>query len=79
MYQELSYMYVYSGLWTPWEPDKVVCTERCPLFGVIYTKKHIWDTATCPQYRGVLISLVSFKRGSTVVAYSQLATVSPAQ
>ena len=29
---------------------------------------HIWDIAKCPEYmyRGVLISRVSFKRGSTV-------------
>ena len=27
---------------------------------------HIWDTVKCPEYRGVLISGVSFKRGSTV-------------
>ena len=30
-------------------------------------RNHIWDIANCPQYRGVLISGVSFKRGSTVV------------
>ena len=29
-------------------------------------RKRIWDIAKCPQYRGVLISGVSFKRGSTV-------------
>ena len=39
--------------------------ERCPHF-----RKHIWDTAKCPQYRGVLISGVSFKRGSTVLSRS---------
>ena len=31
-------------------------------------REHIWDTAKCPKYRGVLISGVSFMRGSTVDA-----------
>ena len=31
-------------------------------------REHIWDTVKCPNYRGVLISGVSFKRGSTVLA-----------
>ena len=61
---------VYSGtpqLWTPWGPGEVSCIERCPhLRGKFTLGKHIWDTAKYPYYRGVLISGVSFKRGSTV-------------
>ena len=60
----------YSGtslLWTPWGPSKV---SWCPHFrGKFLLRKHIWDIAKCPQYKGVLISVVSFKRGSTVVLY----------
>ena len=29
-------------------------------------RKHIWDIAKCPYYRGVHIARVSFKTGSTV-------------
>ena len=29
--------------------------------------KNIWNKAKCPQYRGVHISGVSFKRGSTII------------
>ena len=58
---------VYSGtslLWTPWGPAKVSCIERCPHFrGKFILQK---DIAKCLKYRGVLISGVSFKRGSTV-------------
>ena len=44
------------------------CIERCPHFrGKFLFRKHIWNIAECPEYRGVLISGVSFKRGSTVV------------
>ena len=62
---------MYSGtplMWTPWGPGEVSCIERCPHFrGKFLLRKHIWDIAKCPQCRGVLISGVSFKRGSTVV------------
>ena len=47
-------------MWTPWGHGKMPCIERCPHF------RGIWDMAKCPQYRGVLISVVSFKRGFTV-------------
>ena len=62
----------YSGtplMWTPWGPGEVSCIERCPLFrGKFTLRKHIWDVAKCPLCRGVLISGVSFKRGSTVLS-----------
>ena len=49
---------------------KVSCIERCPHFkGKFTSRKHIWDTAKCPHYRGVLISGVAWKRGSTVHPY----------
>ena len=71
---------IYSGtplLWTPWGPGEVSCIERCPHFrGKFTLGKHIWDTAKCPYYRGVLISGVSFKRGSTV-SLLRLASSSP--
>ena len=52
---------------TPWGLGKVFCIERCPHFRGRFTfRKHVWVTAKCPQYRDVLISGVSFKRGSTV-------------
>ena len=64
----------YSGtplLWTPCGPSKVSCIERCPHFrGKFLLRKYIWDIVKCPQYRGVLISGVSFKRGSTVICTS---------
>ena len=60
----------YSGtplLWTPWGPGEVSCIERCPHFrGRFILRKHVWDIAKCPLYKGVLISGVSFKRSSTV-------------
>ena len=51
-----------------WGPGEVSCIERCPHFRgkFIILRKHVWDIAKCPLYRGVLISGVSFKRGSTV-------------
>ena len=43
---------------------------KCPHFrGKFTLGKHIWDMAKCPYYRGILISGVSFKRGSTVYLY----------
>ena len=74
-------MYMHSGtllLWTPWGPSKVSCTERCPHFrGKFLLRKHIWDihVSKCPYYRGVLISGVSFKRGSTVHVYVHVCTI----
>ena len=63
-------IHLYSGtplLWTPWGPGKVSCLEGCPHFkGKFLQRKHSWDIAKCPYYRGVLISGVSFKRGSSV-------------
>ena len=54
-------------MWTLWGPCKVSCIERCPHFrGKFTLRKCIWDIVKCPYYRGVLISGVSFKRGSTV-------------
>ena len=51
-------MYVYSGaplLWTLWGPGKVSYIERCPHFrGKFLLGKHIWVTAKCPEFRGVL-------------------------
>ena len=42
-------------------PDEVSCIERGPHFrGKFLLRKHIWFTAKCPEYRGVLISGVSF-------------------
>ena len=38
-------------------PSKVSCIERCPhIRGKFLLRKHIWVTAKCPEYRGVLIS-----------------------
>ena len=63
---------IYSGtplLWTPWGPGEVSCIERCPHFrGRFILRKHIWDIAKCPLYKGVLISGVSFKRGILAVS-----------
>ena len=61
---------VYSGtplLRTPWGSGEVSCIERCPHFR---RRKHVWDIAKCAYYRGVLISGVSFMRGSTVCSLS---------
>ena len=63
---------VYSGtplLWTPWGLGEVSCIERCPHFrDKFLLRKHIWDIAKCPQYRGVLILGATFKRGSTLIS-----------
>ena len=48
--------------------SKVSCIERLPHFrGKFLSRKPIWDIAKCP---GVLISGVSFKKGSTVILFS---------
>ena len=44
----------------------VSCIKRCPHFRGIL-KAYLGHTANYPLYRGVLISGVSFKRGSTVI------------
>ena len=51
--------HVYSGttplVWTPWGPGEMSSIERCPHFRVKCTlRKHIWDIAKSPYYRGVL-------------------------
>ena len=59
-YENKNSVWEYSGtslLWTPWGPSKVSCIERCPHFrGKFLLRKHIWDIAKCPLYRGVLIT-----------------------
>ena len=55
-------------MWTPWGPGDVSCIGRCPHFrGKFILRKLIWDIAKCPFYRSVLISRVSFKRGSLYI------------
>ena len=61
---------LYSGaplLWRPWGPGKVSYIERCPHFGAKFAiRKHILVKARFLS-TGILISVVSFKRGSNVL------------
>ena len=63
---EVDLAYYYSGttlLWTPWEPGKVSCIERCPHFRVIKKaylgRSKIPLIQRCLYFRGVL------QKGST--------------
>ena len=50
-----SVLQVYSGaplLWTPWEPGRVSCIERCPHFQEPLYHGHLGDLVKCPVYSG---------------------------
>ena len=66
---------VYSGtplLWTPWEPGKVSCKERCPYFRDVLEEYCIIIPGIRREYPVVLfwdLTVVFISVGGTVVVF----------